>query len=182
MSVAGRRCERIANLIREIVGEAIIARLSDPRIEPLTSVTRVEVTPDLALARINVSVMAAPAQQQLTVKALRSAAGRLRRLVRENISARQIPQLEFFLDDSIQRSFETISALDALGLDEGVPDGAASAPGPDSAQGATDLPVADAPTDDVPPAGAADAGMVAPQEDRLTPEHDAQPRREEGDA
>ena len=110
----GRRPERVGHLIREIVAEAIQTRLNDPRIEPLTSITRVNVSADLSLARINVSVLGTPARQELTLNALRGAASRLRAIVRERITARHIPQLEFYLDDSIKRGIETVNQLDEL--------------------------------------------------------------------
>ncbi len=109
-----RRTERVAHRIRDILSRAIPKRLSDPRIAMLTSITRVEVSPDFSIARINVSVMAPPAQQKLTVDALRSAAGRLRGEVAEGLTLRVIPRLEFHLDLSIQRAMETLRALDAV--------------------------------------------------------------------
>ena len=45
-------------MIRSIVADAIQNRLNDPRILPLTSITRVAVSDDFSLARIYVSVMA----------------------------------------------------------------------------------------------------------------------------
>ena len=97
-----------------ILAEAIQSRLSDPRIEPLTSITRVEVSADLAVARVYVSVMANEARQKLSVEALQHAAGRLRSLVAREVSLRQAPQLVFRLDDSIQRSFQTVQQLDRI--------------------------------------------------------------------
>lgn len=108
------RTQRVGSIIRDVVAEAIQARLSDPRIPPLTSVTRVEVSPDLSVARVHVSVMAPGAKRELAVKALRSAAGRVRGMVRKRLSARTIPQLEFFLDESIQHGIETVNTLDQL--------------------------------------------------------------------
>ncbi len=116
-----RRTERIGNVIRAIVAEAIQSRLSDPRILPLTSITRVEVSDDLSVARVNVSVMAPQAQQQLCVTALRHAAGRLRGMVAQEMSLRQVPRLTFFLDNSLQKAFETVQAIDAAMAELGQP-------------------------------------------------------------
>jgi ribosome-binding factor A len=102
----------VGNVIRGILAAAIQTRLSDPRIEPMTSITRVEVTDDLSLARVYVSVMTTPARQQLCLSALRSASGRLRHEVAEQMTLRQTPALEFRLDQSIQRSVATVNAID----------------------------------------------------------------------
>lgn len=109
-----RRTERVSSLIRAILAEAIQNRLSDPRIEPLTSITRVEVSRDLSVARVYVSVMAEDARQKLSVQALRHATGRLRSLVAQQMTMRQVPQLRFRLDESVQRSFKTVQQLDRI--------------------------------------------------------------------
>ena len=109
-----RRIERVNSLIRTIVSEAIQRRLSDPRIEPLTSVTRVEVSSDLSSARVHVSVMATDARKKLCVQALQHAAGRLRGMLAEQLTMRQVPRLLFCLDDSVQRAFEMVETIDSV--------------------------------------------------------------------
>jgi ribosome-binding factor A len=109
-----RRTERVASLVRNILAEAIQSRLSDPRIEPLTSITRVEVSPDLSVAHVYVSVMAEEARRELSVRALRHAAGRLRWLVAHEVTLRQVPELDFRLDGSVQQSFRTVQQIDRL--------------------------------------------------------------------
>jgi ribosome-binding factor A len=151
-----RRTERVASLIRTILGEAIPARLSDPRIEPLTSITRVEVSADLSVAHVYVSVMAEEAHQRLSVKALRHAAGRLRSLVAGEISLRQAPELDFRLDDSIQRSFETVQQLDRMMEELGERD--PHAVEPDSDDSAPDGARNGTPDRPQPPASAPEAG------------------------
>ena len=106
------RTERVGNLIRDIVAGAIQNRLSDPRIERLTSVRRVDVSADLSVARVYVSVMAPDARRKLCLDALRHSAGRLRALVGREVVLRQTPRLDFHLDDSVQRAFRTVQAID----------------------------------------------------------------------
>jgi len=107
-----RRTERVASLIRTIIADAIQNRLNDPRIPLITSITRVEVSDDLSVARIFVSVMAADAQRKLCLSALRSAAGLLRRELAPELRLRKIPSLDFRLDESLRRGFETVTAID----------------------------------------------------------------------
>ena len=116
-----RRTDRIGNLIRTVVAGAILQRLNDPRIELLTSVTHVEVSADLSVARVHVSVMAPEAQQKLCLAALCSAAGRIRALVNERVVLRHVPRLDFVLDDSVQRAFRTVEAIDAAMAELGTP-------------------------------------------------------------
>ena len=46
------RQEKVASEVRAVVGDAIANRLSDPRISPFVSVTRVSVSGDLAVADV----------------------------------------------------------------------------------------------------------------------------------
>jgi ribosome-binding factor A len=126
------RTERVGNVIRGIVAEAIQSRLNDPRIEPMTSVTYVDLTPDFAVAHVHVSVMAAPAKQRATLAGLTAAKHRIRGLVKQGLAARTIPQLEFHLDESVQRSLETISQIDDLMQPADSEDDLAQDPAPES--------------------------------------------------
>jgi len=103
----------VSSVLRSVIAEAIQHRLSDPRIQRLTSVTRVEVSPDLALARVYVSVVGDETRQRLCVEALEHAAGRLRAMVARRTTLRQVPRLGFFLDESVQRAFQTVQMIDA---------------------------------------------------------------------
>lgn len=109
-----RRLERVASLIRTILASAIRTRLSDPRIEPISSITRVDVSADFSVAHVYVSVLAPEPRQRLTLRALRAAAGRLRGLLSEALVLRQCPAIDFRLDDSIKKSGQTIDALDRV--------------------------------------------------------------------
>jgi len=102
----------MASLIRTLIADAIQNRLTDPRIPPITSVTRVEVSDDLSIAHVSISVMGREPERRLCLTALRHAAGRLRRGLAPHLRLRQLPRLEFRLDDSLRRSFETVCQID----------------------------------------------------------------------
>lgn len=106
------RPERVGNVVRQVVSEAIASRLSDPRIEPLTSVTRVEVTPDLEHAKVHVSVIGDERAGKLTLAGLNSAAGHIRRMLGGELNLRRTPSLTFHLDVSLKRAAETIRLID----------------------------------------------------------------------
>lgn len=106
------RPERIATVIGRIIGEAIVSRLSDPRISPLASVTRVRVSEDLAHADVYVSVMGDASAAATTLRGLESAQGRLQSMVASAMAIRQVPMLRFHLDDSIRRGNETLRLIE----------------------------------------------------------------------
>ncbi len=105
--------------MRTILGEEIQYRLSDPRIPTVTSVTRVEVAQDFSVARVYVSVMGDDTQRQNCLAALDKAAGHLRWCVGRQMQIRKLPTLQFRLDESLQRSFETVEAIDRAMRDLG---------------------------------------------------------------
>ena len=64
------RLARVAEAVREVASETILYELRDPRIKMVT-VTRAEVSGDLQHAKVYVSVMGTPKEQELTLRALR---------------------------------------------------------------------------------------------------------------
>ncbi len=94
------RKEKIANAIRQIVSTAIVHQLNDPRIAPMTTVTRVEMTSDVQVAEVFLSIPEVnEVAEQLTFKAIRHAAGFLQRQVAQGLSLRQCPELRFSIDE-----------------------------------------------------------------------------------
>ena len=73
---------------RELI--AIIGRLKDPRLEGgLLTVTRLDVTPDLDVAKVYVSVMGRPYGPKPAIEALNRAAGHVRTEVRQKMHIRK---------------------------------------------------------------------------------------------
>ncbi|MFW6132871.1 MAG: 30S ribosome-binding factor RbfA [Planctomycetota bacterium] len=108
-----RRTERLNSLMRELIGEAVLSKLSDPRINPArTAITRVEVPEDLLTARVYVSVMDTEARQQATVRALRHAAGHIQELISDHLRLRHTPVLSFERDTQYKKTLETLTQID----------------------------------------------------------------------
>lgn len=106
------RKERISKAILQIVGEAILHKLNDPRIAPMTTVTRVEMTPDLLIARVYISVVGDTALENRTIRAIRHASGYLQRLVASAIPLRNCPELRFDTDQRVKGVRQIMKLLD----------------------------------------------------------------------
>jgi ribosome-binding factor A len=106
------RVGRVSHAIRDIVSDAISNRLSDPRIHHFTSVTRVEVSENLRIADIYVSVMGTDAQAATTMKGLQAALGMMQSMVARQLSMRQCPELRIHLDRGIKIAVQTIREID----------------------------------------------------------------------
>jgi ribosome-binding factor A len=97
MSVPGRRTERLGHEIRVALAELISREVKDPRIG-FTTVTHVELTADLHYARVLVSVLGSPEEQERSIEGLSSAAGFLRHEIGHRLALRRVPELAFILD------------------------------------------------------------------------------------
>ena len=72
--MAAPRMRRVNEVLREVVGAAIVDDLSDPRIGFVT-VTSVETSPDLRSAKVYVSVLGDEAAREETLAGLRASHG-----------------------------------------------------------------------------------------------------------
>ena len=103
--MAGRRLERVAEAIREVVSSAILFELKDPRVQGVT-VLRAEVTGDLRHAKIFVSLMGDAKQQKLTIHGLNHARGFIQSKVADRLQTRWTPVIQFVVDESVKKSIE----------------------------------------------------------------------------
>ncbi len=104
------RKQQIESTLKRLISHALQARISDPRIAGLVSITRIDLSPDHAQARVFVSVM--PQQhERRTIAGLRSGAGHIASLVRPQMHMRRFPRLVFELDDSLKKQAEVMQAI-----------------------------------------------------------------------
>ena len=109
--MTSRRVQKVAQAIREVVSMAIIAELRDPRIADVT-VPYVEVSADLRLAKVHISVMGNEIKQNLCLHGLRSSAGFLQNKISNRIDTRYTPRLRFELDQGVKNSIAISKILD----------------------------------------------------------------------
>jgi ribosome-binding factor A len=97
----GHRQERVADQIRQELSE-LLSRgvVHDPGIGFIT-LTRVQVTADLQLARVYYTTMGDEHARRETAKALKRATPFFRRHVGERLQLRRVPELEFRFDESV---------------------------------------------------------------------------------
>ena len=80
----------------------IIRELKDPRIGLMTSVTAVEVAPDLKTCKAYISVLGGEQEKKDTIAGLKSAEGFVRRQLAKELNLRNTPEMKFILDNSIE--------------------------------------------------------------------------------
>lgn len=98
-----KRINRISEEIRKIVSELLTNGLKDPRINTMTTVTKVRVTGDLRYANIYVSVLGDKFVKEETLEGLESAKGFIRKEIGSRMDLRYVPEPIFHLDESIEQ-------------------------------------------------------------------------------
>jgi ribosome-binding factor A len=97
-----RRTEQVAEAIKEDVSILIQREIKDPRLGFVT-VTRVEVTPDLKLAKVFFSTIGDEEVRKQSLKVLKGAAGFLRRELSHQLTLRYTPELYFYFDAALEQ-------------------------------------------------------------------------------
>lgn len=93
---------RINGEVRKELSEIIRSSIKDPRIHPMTSVTAVEVAPDLKTCRAFISVLGDEEALKQTIDGLKSAEGYIRRELARTVNLRNTPEIRFIPDQSIE--------------------------------------------------------------------------------
>jgi len=107
------RLDRVQMAIKREVSSIIHDEIKDPRLGFVT-ITNVEVTKDMRLAKILYSVLGKDEDYGKTKAALDSAAGFIRRLIAERVQLRFAPEIMFKDDRSQEYSIRIQEVLDEI--------------------------------------------------------------------
>ena len=102
-STPRRRPEQVAELIRQVLAEALTREVRDPRVGAVT-LTRIEVSGDLSHARVLVMGPGDEAERLRALEGLQSAAGFLRTRIARALATRTTPELHFELDRGLEHA------------------------------------------------------------------------------
>jgi len=91
------RPQRLGEQIQADLSDILLRELKDPRIGKV-SITHVEVTNDLRLARVTVTPFGGQGDEQRMLRGLMAANGYVRRLLGKRLRVRHTPEIEWRLD------------------------------------------------------------------------------------
>lgn len=111
--MAGYKINRITSDIKLCLSE-ILKDVKDPRVSKMLSIVKVDVSNDLSYAAVYVSAIEGYAETVSSVKALKGAAGYIRRELGARMSLRKVPELRFIADDSIEQSANISRIIQSL--------------------------------------------------------------------
>ena len=109
--MAAPRMRRVNEVLREVIGAAIAADLSDPRIGFVT-VTSVETSPDLRTARVYVSVLGDEEMREATLSGLRSSHGVIQSRIAAETRLERTPTLSFRYDPTVEQGMRISRLLE----------------------------------------------------------------------
>ncbi|MFQ5537486.1 MAG: 30S ribosome-binding factor RbfA [Gemmatimonadota bacterium] len=123
----GNRLLRLNEQLKREISEILRTRVRDPRVGVVT-VTGVEVTRDLSVARVYVRTLGDKAQRAETLAGVKAAAPFIRTLLGQRLHVRKIPELRFSEDRSLDHAQRIESILHEV-LPEGASEGGAGEEG-----------------------------------------------------
>ena len=88
--------------------------VKDPRIDPLLSITHVEVTPDLQFCKCYISTLGGDNSMKRTIEGLKNAEGYIRRELAHRVNLRKTPIIQFIEDRSIEYGVNMSRMIDEV--------------------------------------------------------------------
>lgn len=95
----GRMSEDIKRELTDILRD-----VKDPRVDPMLTIVRVELSNDLSHCKVFVSCIGGIQQAKVSAEGLTSASGFIKRELFHRLHMRKCPEMKFIADDSIEHS------------------------------------------------------------------------------
>jgi len=109
------RLQRLNDQLRDEISQLILrGEVKDPRVSTFLSINRVEITNDLAYAKVYVSSFLPDGELKHGVAGLNAAAGFIQREIAKKLQIRKFPKLQFIIDSGMKEGFKMVQKLNAL--------------------------------------------------------------------
>jgi ribosome-binding factor A len=118
MRASSHRPQQVAETVRQVVAEALVREVRDPRVG-LVTLTGIVVTADLGHAKIKfVASSGEPDAAEQALEGLQSAAGFLRSRLAKALGTRIVPELHFEIDRGGEHAARINEVLASLQREE----------------------------------------------------------------
>lgn len=120
-----RRTEKLGDLVQMVLADIVRLRAKDPELTgAIISFASVDVSPDLAHARVHVSVLTTDGEGAAEAKArvlaaLERSEPFLHREMGRELHLRRVPRLQFLLDESMEEASRMTSLMREVARSEG---------------------------------------------------------------
>ena len=112
------KSSRVNSEVQREIAELIRSEIKDPRISPMTSVTKVDVTTDLKYCKVYISVFGDESSKDDTLAGLKKASGFIRSQLAKRINLRNTPELTFIYDDSMEYGMYMSNLIDKVASED----------------------------------------------------------------
>ncbi len=110
-----RRTVRVNDLLREEISALLLREVKDPRVSRgLVSITEVQVSPDLRRATVYVSHLGTDGERAGVLEGLEKSANFIHRELLHRLRMRNVPELVFRFDPSIERGARLSSLINEV--------------------------------------------------------------------
>ncbi len=111
------RISRINDEILRELSQILRAEVKDPRIGAMTSVIRVDTTPDLKYCKAYISVLGSEEEKASVMKGLKNANGFIRHQIAQKVNLRVTPEFIFKLDESTEYAVRMNQLINEISKD-----------------------------------------------------------------
>lgn len=111
------RTERLSSLIQRKISDIIQKKVQNSKIG-FVSITEVKLSGDLQHAKVYYSVLGNEKQKRDTVKGIKQASSFIRSQLAGSLDTKQVPELNFIADDSLEKGDKIIQKIKELEKDE----------------------------------------------------------------
>lgn len=116
MTTEFKRTDRIAEMIQRKLSQIIQQEIKDPRMPAFVTISLVNVTKDLAHAKVFFTVLNSSPDETAVI--LNTAASYLRTALARTVKLRTVPQLHFIYDESIEYGRRLSKLIDEVNPDD----------------------------------------------------------------
>jgi len=109
----GGRERRMGQEIQRLLPDLIRKEVKDPRVSGMVTITAVEVTPDLSLAKVFVTVLNPADGIESTIQGLGICSAFLRSQLSRIMRVRTVPALQFIYDESVERGMRLTRLIES---------------------------------------------------------------------
>lgn len=114
------RTARVNELLRAEISELLLREVKDPRVSRgMVTITEVQVSSDLRHAVVYVSHLGTEAERKEALEGLKNSAHFLHRELVHRLSLRNVPELVFKFDPSIERGARLAELINQVGAERG---------------------------------------------------------------
>ncbi len=112
------RNERVRKTLMKEISDILLKDIKDPKIHGLVSITDVEVSHDNSYAKVFYSILSSEDKKEEIIEAIKKNTPKIRYEIGKRIRLRLTPELNFILDESLERGARITDLIDKISKGE----------------------------------------------------------------